>query len=323
MPDVSTTIPIEHLGVSGHFIETALQEQREKKFTGLMRLHSPSGENLVGSFLDGVQLRLYRSNGQVMEVIPRQSWSTSMDRPGASIGFLSMPLEALRAMRIVLETPVAQVESRLYSIQELLTSAGKWMADVSPSVIHVQSETINNLYLIPSYSTSILEELDIDEKQVRYSINDVSFPNAIPPFDYDVTRYVCVQDADVWQEFGLRLAFSSLMRMLTARFGDLAGRILTERLCQQLSTMTGEKNWNINATSNGVVHHHFFETLDDAKVAYLEIVNNFNDLASPAIGPRMATGIVRDILPRLNPYHRALLQQHVYGSTVRTGGISI
>jgi hypothetical protein len=115
--------------------------------------------------------------------------------------------------------------------------------------------------------------------------------------------------------------------MWIIRFSELAGRVLTERLCDQLSDSIRTAGWNLVVNTNGVSHHQYFESLDEARHVYLEIVRNFNQLASPAIGFRLSNSLARDSLLKLNPYHRTLLQRHIYdlydfeSAAVRSGGL--
>ncbi len=327
MPDFSSTIPDVHIKVSSGFVESILQTKREALFTGLMRLHYPSGENLVFTLINGVQQKLYRSNEQYMDVIPRQSWSGYIDRPDAAIGFLHLPIEALRLMRVVQEATIIKSEQKSLSVKDLSNNAEIWVADSYPSIIHIEHKSVNKLYLIAGYSTPIIEELTFAGDQARFSIHDVSFPNFLPPAEYEVTRYVSDNQYDVWQEYELRFAFNPLMHVQITRFSELTGRVLTERLCEQLSTRIRDWGWKINITTNGIANHHYFASLGEAKAAYLEIVRSFNSLASPAIGLRMTNGLARDSLLKLSPYQRTLLQRHIYdlydseNAATRAGGM--
>ena len=327
MPDFSSTIPDVHINVSSSFVGSLIQTQREKLFTGLMRLRYASGQNLVFSFLDGIQQKLYRSRQENVEVIPRQSWSSYMDSPDASIGFLDLPLEALRLMRVAYEAPIIAIERTNSSVKDLFNNAEKWMAEPSPSIIHIAGESVNRLYLIAGNSVPILEELVFEGSQTHFSINGSSFPSSLPQAVYQVSRYSSDNNYDVWQEYQLRFAFNPLMHVQITRFSELTGRVLTERLCEQLSTRIRDWGWKINITTNGIANHHYFASLGEAKAAYLEIVRSFNSLASPAIGSRMTNGLARDSLLKLSPYQRTLLQRHIYdlydseNAATRAGGM--
>jgi hypothetical protein len=312
MPDFSSTIPFTYRNVSNDFIDSLIETQHEKLFTGLMHLQYPSGENLIFTFWDGKQQKLYRSREESFEVIPPQFWPSYLDYPDASVGLLALPLEGLRFMRVVHEAPIIAREQANLSVNDLFNSAEKWMADKSPSILHVEGQPLNKLYLVAGNSTPIVEELTLNEEEAHFSINGASFASSFPAREYQVSRFLSDNKYDVWQENELRFAFSALMRILITRFSELAGRVLTERLCEQLTEWTSEAGWKISITTNGLSNHHYFETLEAARDAYLKIVRNFNNLASPAIGQRMALSLAHDILRKLNPYHRSLLQRHVY-----------
>ena len=313
MPDLSSIIPGTHNKVSSGFVELLIRTQREKLFTGLMHLHYPSGRNFVLSFLDGVQQKLYTLREQTMEAVARQFWSNYLNSPDASIGFLDLSIESLRMTRVIYEVPVAGVEEINCLAENLSGSVAKWTIDPFPSIVRVEGESASRFYLIAGFSTPIIEELSIIGDQAHFAVCDASFPRSLAQAtQYHVTRYMSDSKDNVWQEYELRFAFNSLMHMHVTRFSELAGRILTERLCEQLSPRIREAGWKINITTNGVINHHYFESLAEARDVYLKIVRSFNELASPAIGPRMAKGLARDILLKLNPYHRSLLQRHVY-----------
>jgi uncharacterized protein Usg len=330
MPDLSAIIPDSHHHVSRGFVDILIQTQREKLFTGLMHLHYPSGRNLVFSFLDGVRQKLYTTHEQTIEAVSRQFWSSYLDFPDTSIGFLSLTIEALRMARVIYETPVTGTEQISDLAGPFSANLEKWITEPFPSIVRVEGESANRFYLVSGFSTPVIEELSVLGDQAHFAVNDATFAKALPQTtQYQITRYVSDSKHDVWQEYELRFAFNPLMHMLVTRFSELAGRILTERLCAQLASWIQDAGWRINITTNGVMNHHYFESLEEARSAYLKIVRNFNELASPAIGPRMARGLARDILLKLNPYHRSLLQRHVYelydvdNAAVWAGGIQV
>lgn len=312
MPDFSTLIPETHRSISLGYVETLIQTQREELSTGLMRLRYPSGENLFFSFLEGIQQKLYRAVENRVEVIPRHTWSDALKGTSLSAGFLSLPVEAMRFVRIAHEAPIVHVEEAKLTAEELTVHAETWAAGQEPRIVYLEAQGIKKYYLIAGCSTPIIEELSFGEQGAHFNIGDASFSRALPNQNYQITQYVSSRDHELWREYELRLAFSPLMRMLFSRFSELAGRVLTERLCAQLFTWTRENGWNMAVTSNGIVNHHYFDSLDSAVGVYAELLRRFRQEASQAIGLRMADGLSREILVKLDPYRRELLTQYIY-----------
>jgi hypothetical protein len=312
MPDFSAFIPETHRDISSGYVETLIQARREELFTGVLRLSYSSGENLMFTFLEGVPQKLYRCLENCIEVVPRQLWFDVLNRSSTSAGFLPLPVEAVRFVRIACEAPVFRVDSSTLPPQGLIGLARKWSVEQEPSVICIQSELVNKYCLIAGHATPIMEELFFVGNGVRFSMADTSFSQTLPQTDLLVTRYVSDCKHEVWREYELRLAFSPLFRMLLNRFSDLAGRALTGRLCERLSIWAGEGGWNVAISSNGIVNRHYFETLEDAVRFYVELIRCFQAEASPALGARMLDGISRDVLNKLDPYRRELLTRHIY-----------
>lgn len=312
MADFTTTLPDAHILVSQRTLKSLLETCRQDQFTGLLRLRYPSGVDLVATFLDGAQQELYSCLNQKMEVIPRQSWTYSMDRPDASIASLSLPVEALRLARIVHEVPVLQMGQQQTTPGELMDHLRQWVEGASPLILHVQTKTAAKVYLIAGHSTPIIEELTMDGGEGRFSITDAAFPNSLAEAEYQTAWYTGDCNHDLWQEYELRYAFSPLMRMVLNRFSQLAGRILTERLCEQLSAWLQDNGWHIGLTINGVSNRHYFETFQQSRGTYLEIMRRFNDESSQAIGLRMAEGLWWETLLKMDPYRRDLLKRHFY-----------
>lgn len=312
MPDFSSTIPSTYTKISSGSVDVLIQEQREKLFTGLMYLQGGSEENLVLSFLEGVPQKLYHALGQNSETLPQLSLSSYLDHADASVGLLNLSPEALRLMRVAYEAPVIKMEKTILSVKDMLNSAEKWVIDTFPSIVQIQAGSVNRLYLITGYSTPVLEELSFEGNQAYFSINGVSFPSSLPSQEYQVTRSISNHQYEVWQEYELRFAFNSLMYMLITRFSELAGRVLTERLCMQLSTWISDKGWKVGVTTNGLANHHYFESLTEEKDVYLEILRSFHGLASEAIGLRLINTFANQSLLKLNPHHQTLLQRHIY-----------
>lgn len=324
MPDFSHVIPESHRDVSPGFLEMLIQTQREELFTGVMRLDHGSGENLILSFLEGIQQKLYRCGQGAVEVVPRQTWPAELSRDCRSVGFARLPIEAMRFMRVVYEAPVRQVEESNFAANHLAEAVEKWAAAREPGIVNIQGDKLNRYYLLAGDSSPVIEELSFLDGKAQFSLNDASFPRMLPKADYRVLRYVSLRDHDVWREYELRLAFSPFMRMLLNRFGELAGRVLTERVCEQISLWAREGGWNVTLSSNGLVNRQYFENLESAKSLYADILRRFQDEASLAIGSRMTEGISQEILLKLDVYRRELLARNLYGRpglSGATGGV--
>lgn len=327
MPDFLSAIPNTHIKVPRGFVDTLIQTQREKLFTGLMHLHDLSSSSMVLSFLQGVQQKLYISRDQNMVDVSLQSWSDYLDHSDVSIGFLELSVDALRIARVIYESPVIATEHVSFSPESLFDSVAKWGVEPFPSTIIVKGESATRLYLIAGFSIPVIEQLSIVGDQARFAITDASFAKSLLQGSYQVARYVGDGKGDVWQEYELRFAFNSLMYMLITRFSELAGRVLADRLCMQLSTSISDGCWKISVTTNGLSNHHYFESLVEEKRAYLEILKSFHRLASPAIGSRLVNTFAHQSLLKLNPHHQTLLQRHIYDSydfenAAPSGGLS-
>jgi hypothetical protein len=312
MPDFSHFIPQFHQNVSPGFIETLIQTQREELFTGVMRLRHSSDELLVFTFLEGTQQKLYRCLDTTIEVIHKQTWQDALNHQSTSVGFLRLPMEAIRFVRIMYEAPIHQVEAATFSREKLADAVRNWAADGNPAIVHVQGRNLNAYYLFAGHSIPVIEEVSFVTGKALFSISDASFPQTFPKDDYQTTRYISTGEHDVWREHELRLAFNPFLRMLLNRFSELAGRVLTERLCEHLSTWVHEGGWDITVNSNGIINRHYFDSFESAIGFYFDLLHHFHSEASPAIGSRMADGLSREILVKLDPYRRELITQHIY-----------
>jgi hypothetical protein len=320
MPDFSHVIPESHQNVSARVLETLIQTQREASFTGLMRLNCFPGENLVFSFLEGKQEKLYRCRDGAVEILPRQEWQGVLESESHFVGFLPLPIEGMRFMRIVHEVTVQAVERSTLSAEQLAKAIETWVIEPRPGIVHVRGDSINRCYLIGGNSTPVMEELSFLSAEARFSLNDASFPKSLPNREYRIVRYVSSHDQDFWREYQLRLAFHPFMRMLLFRFSELVGRVLTERLCEQISLWAREAGWKIVLTSNGITNRHYFNSLESAITFYVELIRRFNVEASPALGPRMTEGISQEILMKLDSYRYDLLAKSIFGWLGAGGG---
>jgi len=312
MPDFSSIIPEIHHNISFGYTELLIQERRQELFSGLMRISYPSGENFVFLFLEGVQQRLYSCFERTTEVVNRQTWSQRLDHPGASVGFLPMGVDGLRLIRVVYETPVKTEEQFNLSHNEFADKVQTWTDESEPSFIYIQSENIHRIYVLVGNPNSVIEELNVTQDQARFSIGDASFSRVSQNTDYKVFRYVSNSDHDTWREYKLRLAFSPLMRMLITRFGELAGRVLAERLGVQLTNWAAGSGWNLSINSNGVFNREYFDTLEDALSVYVGILDQFRDEAGFAVGSRLVETMFHDALMKLPPVFRNILNQYLY-----------
>ena len=312
MPDFLLNVPAAYTHVSPGFVETLLQSRRAELFTGLMRMYHPTGEIFVFTFLDGIQQKLYRCLEKSMEVISRSSWQVAMDLPDASVSFMPLTVESMRLMQVGHEAPITRTELQALTVGQLSEKVLEWSNSTEASILHLHTKPFDRVYLISGVSNPVIEGVTFADGASNFSINDPSFPSLLPPGDLHLTRYVSDREHAAWQEHDLRLAFNLLMRLLLNRFGELAGRMLTERLCEGISRGLREEGWNIKVTLNGVSNRHYFESMEQTVDVYVSIIRSFHDEASPAIGQRMAEGLSHEILPKLDPYRRETIMRHIY-----------
>jgi hypothetical protein len=312
MPAFSAFIPETHSNVSPGFVDILIRTQREELFTGLMELRQPSNETFVIIFVDGVEQKLYRCREHSTEIIQRADWSRMISHSEATVGILSLSLEALRFIQVAYEVPVTRVDQLRLKSQELLEHASRWLSDSDPSILQVRIDTVNRWYLFADRSSSVLEEITVANDNFQFSISDPLFAQSFPDGEHEVTRYISNREYAAWQEYELRLAFNPFIRMLMKRFSELAGRVLTERLCEQLSAWARTGGWNIVISSNGAINHQYFDTLEAAVSAYTDILRRFHSEVLPAVGSRLAENIFRETLMKLPPNFGNILNQYIY-----------
>lgn len=317
MPDFFADTSDAYTNVSPGFVETLIRSRGEELFTGLMRLRYPQHETFAFTFVEGVQQKLYRYLDKNTELVQRQSWANALDRPDASIAFLPMSFDALRLMQMVHEAPILRVDEQLLTLPQVTEQVKNWSQGTEAAILHIRAEQqINRIYLMSGISNPVVEEVSFTDGVASFSVNDTSFPSSFPALDiFQLTRYASDVEHNIWQEHELRLAFNPLMRLLLSRFSELAGRMLTERLCTQITSWLKEEGWNVKVTMNGVSNHQLFDSLEHAIDACVGIIRCFHEEASPAIGLRMAEGLSRDMLFKLDLHRRETLMRHIYNQS--------
>lgn len=324
MPNFSAFIPEIQQGASPGLIDMLIQTRRSELFTGLMQFCHPSNENLVLAFVDGVANKLYRYNQNTTEIIPRSDWPKTLFSSDASVGLLPLSLEAMRVVQVAHEAPVVRVEQLNLDALDLPDHAGRWALDPEPSVVHVHADRADYFYLCGDRSSRVFEEIVFMDGKAQFSMSDPSFAQKLASGTYQVTRYVSIREHDIWRGYELRIAFVSVMRMLMKRFSELAGRGLTERLGGQLSSWARGGGWDMTFSSNGVIHHHYFESLQEAVDAYTDLLHRFQIESGSAIGARMVENISREVMFKLEASSRELFMHYVFthygfdGVVVRT-----
>lgn len=317
MPTFSAFIPVTHTNVSPGFVDVLLQTRREELFTGLMQLCYPAGESLVFTFVAGVEQQLYRDHEKGVEIIPRPAWHQLVNSPNANVGFLELPLEALRAIRVIYEAPIAFDEQLTLSSAELSERMHAWLLAAEPSIVHVRGAQVDQMYLLANCTNSAVESIACLDGIVQYAGSDVFLaPNVPSGGELQVRRYVSSQVHAVWREYALRLAFNPLASMLMRRFAELAGRVLAERLGSQISAWARGGGWNIFLSSDSVTNRQYFDSLESAVDAYTDILRCFQDEAGIAIGLRMTESMLLGVLSKLDANCRELLLQFIFTQSV-------
>ena len=316
MQDFLRHIPVTNTNVSRSIVETLIKTRQEKLFTGVIYIKYSSDDAWLFTFLGGIQQKLYHLREQTMEADNSQSWKDMIDHPNTSVSILEFTEEALRSLRVACEAPILQMEQFSVPRDDLSDHVRKWSEEMTPTILYVSGERTEKLYLIAGNSAPVIEELSWTGEKARFSVCDASFPVHFPPADYRVKRYVSDGKHVIWQEYELRFAFGPLMRIMINRFSELAGRILAERLCEQISQYTRDDRMNITVSVNGVANRHYFNSIEDAAHIYLKILRKFREEAGTAIGVRMADGLARETLFKQDERRRKLLQRYIFDQYV-------
>lgn len=312
MPDFLAATPEAYQNVSPGFVETLLQSRRAELFTGLMRLRFPSDAVFVFTFLDGMQQKLYRCLAESTEVIPRQSWMDALNRPDACVSFIPMTVEGIRLMRVIHEATISEIETQTLTVPQLTSQVNDWSKGHTPAIVQIRTGQAIRLYLLSGIFNPVIEGVSFEDGVASFSISDAAFPLLLQPHPYQVTRFVSDRQHAAWQDHELRLAFNPLMRLLLNRFSELAGRMLTERLCEQLSGWLKDEGLDVKVTMNGVSNHQYFESIERATDVYWGMVRGFLDAASPAIGLRMAERLSFEILSKLDSHRREIVTRYIF-----------
>jgi len=312
MKDLFSSLPLLHQHVSAGFVNALIQLHRQEIFTGVMITKYPAGEMFASLFWEGDHLDLFQCLEEANLNIPRQNWHVELDRANADASLLPLTVEGLRVFQMFLELAVDGAEQPLLSSVELPGRLEKWSFLKEGSLVWISSSQFASILSITGFGDPNFECVDIVDGSAHFSHRNANYQDAFADGEYKVVRFTCSNKQDVWRENGLRLAFNPLMQVLIARFQELAGRILAERLCDQLSRWCAGGGWRISIGSTGVTDHQIFVSLGQAVRAYHGIVRRFQEESSLAIGPRLAENLLREVLAKMEAHQRELLVEHLY-----------
>ena len=313
MKDLFSSLPVIHQHVSAGYVNALIQMRRQELFTGVMVTKYPAGEMLASLFWEGDHLGLFQCFEETNLSIPSQNWPLELERADADASLLTLTVEGLRVLQMFLELAVGGGEQSLLSSVELPDRLKKWSLLKEGGLVRISSSQFASIISIAGFADPNLECVDIVDGSAHFSRRNVNNQDAFGSGEYQVVRYTCSNEQDVWRENGLRLAFNPLVQALIARFQELAGRILAERLCDQLSRWCAGGGWKISIGSNGVTDHQFFASLTQAVRAYHGIIRRFQEESSLAIGPRLAENLLREVLEKMETHPRELLVEHLFG----------
>ena len=313
MKDLFLSLPVVHQHISTGFVNALIQRHRQELFTGVMITNYPSGEIFASIFCEGDHLELCQCLEESNLNIPRQNWQTELGRPDANASLLPLSVEGLRVVQLFLETVPESAERFSFSSFELPGQLKRWSSMKEGSLVLLGSNQFTSIVAASGFDDSTLECVDVINGAAHYVSRNLSSRVFFPGGEYKVTRYLCSNKQDTWRENELRLAFNIFVQNLIARFQELAGRILTERLCNQLSIWSSGRGWNISIGSHNVSNRQFFMSLGQAVRAYHGIIKRFQEESQLAIGPRLAENLLLEVLGKMKTHQRELLAEHLYG----------
>ena len=315
MQDLFSSLPILHQHVSAGYVNALIQTNRQELFTGVMVAKYPAGEMFGSVFWEGDHLGLFQCLEEMNLNIPRQNWHVELERADADVSLLALTVDELRVFQMFLESVTDGAEQSVLSSVELSTQLKDWSSLKKCCLVWIRSSQFASIISIEGFGDSALECVDIVNGSAHFSRRNMNNREAFADGEYQVVHYACPSKQDVWHEHGLRLAFNLLTQALIARFQELAGRILAERLCDQLSNWCAGGRWKISIAGSGVTNRHFFVSLEQAVRAYHGIIRRFQEESSLAIGTRLAENLLREVLAKMETHPRELLVEHLFGGS--------
>jgi hypothetical protein len=319
MNEFFTATPVRVKNVSAGYTRAFLQQCYQDSLSGLLSLDSPNG-SVIFLHVRGSVLSIFRRNKDAWDKVERGGWDDALTEAGGDLRTVEMPVDAVRLMRLFYLSPVDNHRSITVNASEL------------PSIIEeVQKQNFGSLYYMAGDDNEAfvsvagggvphVEMVFVTPLESRFE-SGVSLPEDLAlGKQFKLFAVRCDYSIDVWQEYFLRAAFQQLMGGVLKRYKDIAGKSLTERLCQQVSAKAQGRFSGLTLLENGMIHRQIFESLKGAAEAYSLIYDQVGWQMDAIVGPKVMRDILLISWSVLRPQGRAILRQYV--PTIQFGDVT-
>lgn len=309
-------VPFEQYSLDSLDVENFLENLRKRRFTGAVWLQSATNASAAILFIDGLLLEEFFCPLGTPPCRPTSLENIlSQFRLGhVAVLVQHLPVEALQAVRLMLNA--AQEHEDTLSEPAALDAMIQTYIETEGSTVLRLSWSDSDACIVvtgghPAPLTIVLwtpgASLTGDEALPAIR-NKVSGEAAT----LVVFRVQQVNQQEHEQTHSLHTAFTALFNQMLFLYKDFVGQHLTARLTRHLNRLIVSKyGWDIRISTNGIEGGSNFAIVEEARIAYEQIINDFIHLAGIVVGPQLAQLLVREsfqLLPRdlrdtLNAYN--------------------
>jgi hypothetical protein len=290
-------------------LEILYAKQLQSQLTGIFEIACPPNVQIFSLIVQGLVTNTYLVRPDLLQKIPPDEWASHLGETKARARIMTLPLEAIRIGKMLLECSKRQGTFQLPT-RELVRRIDGW--STSPEVIAIQINWpgAEGVLVFPGKDAPVQPAMFLTHGQL---VTESDAIIAMTHWKESTCTVSILSDdgsADVWKEYKLRLVFTKGAELLLTRYKEMAGQSLVSALNQAIDDETLERGWRISCVGNGMIDHHIFSSPQEAAEAYRVLSRMIQAHLDKVLGAKIAQSIVSEIFEGMDQESQGILRTY-------------
>ena len=290
-------------------LERLLAQHIQGQLTGIVEIAYPPQIRLFFLLVQGELKNSYLVTPELIRKIQYDEWTGFLGKAEAQARVLTLPLEAIRAAKLLIECP-APAGSFPLPTRELVRRIDGWSTSNGCMAIRIVWPAAEGVMVFPGKDGLVQPALFITHGQIVTETDAIIAITHWKEATCTISQLVDDDRVEAWKEYRLRLAFTRMTELLLTRYKELAGQSLVSSLNQDIDDETLRRGWRISCVGNGMIDHHIFASPQEAADAYRELSRLLLAHLDAVLGSRITHSLAAEIFDEIDADSQEILRSY-------------
>ncbi len=296
--------------ISPSELSPLLSAWKSQALTGLVACNLQSGGLL---YLLLVRGNLIFAHHPMVDfpVLQVESWTQKLERLGNKIDyrFLALTPQTMRLFRLLLDHSKVDSSLKIEGNQRLRDYFQKVSIRKAPSLIMFDWSDAVGMALLPGLGLHPSHTLFISDNQIFHTSGNMMALLGWRTSICQVKTLYLDDELPAWQEYGLSIAFTELIRHLLSEYKEYSESRELGVIAQEINFLCSANGWHANLTKSGFSSQMVFSSPEQGVWVYQRIYNELVQRFAGVLGEKNVHQLSQSALNHLDGKHKSWLTQ--------------